>query len=142
MKVTINKYFYLVIVLLLNTFAGIFSNQIISKENNGFIEFNSKALHATHKTAAKQNKITATYKPYSKQEQHDLLFDFIEVNEVEEEAPTSKKSIDLYFANNAFIVSQVFETFSKEHQKRATHNTYTFNKPATRLHVQYQVFII
>ena len=143
MKIMFNKNLYLVLVLLLNAFANIQANDLISNIDENTIAYNYEALQNSSKNATYQNTTKTSYSPIQKDSDDRLLFDLIESDEVEnEELSSSKQSLDTDDHNTAFINAQVFEIFSKELQKNIRRYPSVVNEPSTRLHLRFQVFII
>ncbi len=142
MKVAVNKYLYLIIVLLLNTFASAYANDFTSNVENSSIESSLKELHSSKENSFNQNKTTSTFTSYHKDRQRRLLFDCIEINEVDEESTSSEQLRDTNYLNATSTNSHAFKSFSRELQKHKQYICSILSKPRIKLHLLFQVFVI
>ena len=137
MKKTFNRYFSLVFVLLLSTFANLHASEVIGNTTDTLTNHHfSVALNYFSQLS------DATVTPHHKDSDDRRNVEIVESNKVEDEEASSKKQYYKAYLETAFINALLFEQSSKLLQKTTYRLQNVINKPSIRLHIQFQVFII
>ena len=136
MKNTFSKYLTLTVVLLLAGLTNTYANTTIE---NGDYYYSS---NDNSEVSAHLNTNNSSLFSFQKNEDTQLLFDYTEAEEVENEesVSTTIKTFSSYIST--FSEAQLLSDLSSKLQKEVNSFTYTFCQPSTKLHVRLSVFII
>ena len=142
MKTAFKTYLSLFFVLVLNAFASLQANSVISSitEDVAFSNFNASKVSI--ESTDSYSNTTANYSPLTKETDKDLLFDVIEISEGEEDELSSRyKASFKDYLEILLIYAKLFENTSNLQNNNYCPQS-AINEPSLRLHIQFQVFII
>lgn len=142
MKTAFKTYLSLFFVLVLNAFASLQANSVISSitEDVAFSNFNASKISI--ESTDSYSNTTANYSPLTKETDKDLLFDVIEISEGEEDELSSRyKASFKDYLEILLIYAKLFENTSDLQNNNYSPQS-AINEPSLRLHIQFQVFII
>ncbi|WP_178984854.1 hypothetical protein [Winogradskyella helgolandensis] len=140
MKTAFKTYLSLFFVLVLNVFASLQANNVISSITEVAACSNLNASKVSIEST--DSNATANYSPLTKDTDKDLLFDIIEISEGEEDELSSRyKASFKDYLEILLIYAKLFENAS-DLQKNNYRPQSAINDPSLRLHIQFQVFII
>ena len=142
MKITFNKYFYLITILLLNTFATIQANEFNKSLEISAFENCIKELHNSAVCSNDDISINCL-SGLLKYSEGYLFCEVVEGDETED-SELSSKSISYSNKNKIsfFSIAELFESSSKALQRNNYRPQSDINEPSLRLHLQFQVFVI
>ncbi|MFT7071388.1 hypothetical protein [Patiriisocius sp. Uisw_017] len=140
---TLNKYFYLIAVILINSFATIQANNFQFNTEKGLSVYNFKIVQPSSETSFYNDIDTSSFSEATNHLDCALLFGFIEIVELENDEFSPKHKPQPTNAQEvAFKNSKLFKNSSKELEKNIRRPQRVVLKSTTKLHTQYQVFII